>query len=131
MCTYCGAIMSRKKMQVDHVVAINRTNKNIFYRFLLKSGDVNELNNMTSACPKCNKKKSDKGGLWILRGKIGPYLFPVVWTITLLVLLALIVGIVAHVITPESVRNVVNMGTAAAANFFTETITDFFRRLRL
>lgn len=73
-------------MEVDHVISIDLARKNIFYRWLLLGKDVNSLNNLVASCHKCNKRKSNNGGLWVIRGKIGPYLQPALWIIFILLL---------------------------------------------
>lgn len=78
ICAYCGRIIPRVKMEVDHVIPVDFTRRSIFARFMLPDG-VNSYRNMVSACHYCNHKKSNKGGLWIFRGIIGRYLQPVIW----------------------------------------------------
>lgn len=93
-CAYCGRPLTRKKMQVDHHIAVGRVQKNPLYKLYLgtvntvinvvglvtslatgkkfvKSEGVNVRYNLIPACPKCNNRKKDKGGLWIVRGAIG------------------------------------------------------------
>ena len=65
LCPYCGRIMLRKTMQVDHIVSINLANKHRAYRILVPNGDINSIHNLTASCPKCNNRKSDSGGGWI------------------------------------------------------------------
>lgn len=75
-CVYCGRQVKTDHMQVDHVIAVKRVEKNPLYRCCIHE-DINELSNLVPACPKCNRKKSDKGGLWILRGKFWKVLLPI------------------------------------------------------
>lgn len=91
ICVYCGKPITRKHMQVDHHIAINYVKKNPllklyfgvsniisnFFGYILhgrhwkKNKGVNVTYNLVPACAKCNNAKSDKGGLWIIRGLIG------------------------------------------------------------
>ena len=66
-------------MQVDHVIPVHLSQKNWFYRLLLLGRNVNATSNLVAACPKCNKHKSAKGGVWVLKGALGPYLQPLIW----------------------------------------------------
>lgn len=90
-CVYCGKPITRKHMQVDHHVAINYVKKNPLLKMYFGIGNlltnffgrlvhgskwkkntgVNVTYNLVPACVRCNGDKSDKGGLWIVRGMIG------------------------------------------------------------
>lgn len=90
-CVYCGKPITRKKMVVDHHIAINYVKKNPLLKLYFglsnvvtnflgyimhgskwkKNSGVNVTYNLVPACTKCNGAKSDKGGLWIVRGLIG------------------------------------------------------------
>lgn len=54
LCPYCGRIMLKKTMQVDHIVSISLANKHRAYRVLVPDGNINNLHNLTASCPKCN-----------------------------------------------------------------------------
>lgn len=43
MCPYCGRIMLRKTMQVDHIVSIHLANKHRAYRILVPNGNINSI----------------------------------------------------------------------------------------
>lgn len=75
-CVYCGHKVKKDDMQVDHVIAVKRAKKNPFYRCCIHK-DINELSNLVPSCAKCNRRKSDKGGLWILRGKFWKLFLPI------------------------------------------------------
>lgn len=93
-CAYCGRPMLRKTMQVDHHLAVNNVKHNPLWKLWLgmnntvrnigrfivatatgkkfeKLSGVNVDYNLLPACPKCNNRKSDKGGWWTVRGFIG------------------------------------------------------------
>jgi hypothetical protein len=78
-CAYCGKLMFRKNVTVDHIIPVNKMKFSKFYKFigftLLRLKSVNNTRNLVSACKKCNSKKSDKGGLWIIRGFLGKHFF--------------------------------------------------------
>lgn len=95
LCPYCGRIMLKSTMQVDHIHAVNRAKKHRLSRIWIPDGDVNSLHNLTSACPACNKKKADHGGTWVLRARIGKVLFPVIWVLLVLATLLFAVGVVS------------------------------------
>lgn len=94
ICVYCGRPMLRKTMQVDHHLAVNHVKHNPLLKlwfgvnntarnamgYLVSSltgkpykklSGVNVTYNLLPACPKCNREKSDKGGMWVVRGYIG------------------------------------------------------------
>lgn len=79
VCAYCGKIIPKSKMEVDHVIPVSLSRKKRWYRFLLKGKSVNDKSNMVASCSRCNRRKSNKAGLWMLRGKIGPYIQPILW----------------------------------------------------
>ncbi len=74
MCVYCGRVMRKKKMQVDHIIPVHLVRTSRFYRRLLgKDRGVNDDHNLVPACGRCNKRKGHKGGLWAIKGKTGKY----------------------------------------------------------
>lgn len=79
MCIYCFRIISKEHMQVDHLVAVNRLQKNPLWKlmFMFSKDGVNTTMNLYPACPHCNNRKKDKGGMWIVRGNIGGVLWRV------------------------------------------------------
>lgn len=79
MCPYCGRIMLRKTMQVDHIVSIHLANKHRAYRILVPNGNINSIHNLTASCPRCNRKKSDSGGFWIFLGRFGIPFYFCIW----------------------------------------------------
>lgn len=83
LCPYCGRIMLKKTMQVDHIVSVNLANKNRVYRILVPNGDINNLRNLTASCPKCNNRKSDSGGFWIFLARFGVFFYAFIWLLFL------------------------------------------------
>lgn len=58
ICAYCFKPVKANKMNVDHIYPFDR-------------GGSNKCWNLVAACERCNKKKSDKAGLWVVRGYFG------------------------------------------------------------
>lgn len=73
-CAYCGRIVGTKKITVDHLYPVNSTKKSLALQEKLKNkgySNINDIKNLVPACKTCNSLKSDKLGIWIIRGKIG------------------------------------------------------------
>lgn len=73
-CAYCGILISRRNVTVDHIYPVHLADTDFkTQRMLSRKGwkSINDVRNLVAACRKCNSRKSDKTGLWILRGKIG------------------------------------------------------------
>ncbi len=92
-CAYCGRLLPKKKITIDHLIPVQKASNEKRYRLLINLlgyTGVNDPKNLAPACKKCNAKKKDKGGLWILRGWMGRsqwfwlILKPVVWTALIL-----------------------------------------------
>ena len=100
-CAYCGRKLTKDTLRVDHIISVasvQKTKKG--RRSLAKYGlkDVNDLDNLTASCQRCNDLKSEKGGLWIIRGRVGRDKY--FWaTIKLLIILAAIVFVYTGVET--------------------------------
>lgn len=74
LCAYCRKKFIQKDIvEVDHIVAVNIMKHSMMFRILfgMLGKDVNDTMNLVGACRKCNRKKSDKGGKWIIRGSTG------------------------------------------------------------
>lgn len=84
-CVYCGKLLYSDRITVDHIIPVNkvlRSNKKKKYRKYLKmigASSVNDIKNLAPSCSSCNLKKSDHGGLWIVRGFLGRHF--TYWTI--------------------------------------------------
>ena len=75
-CVYCGRIKSKRKIQVDHHIPVHRVKRFGIGRLLMKMKNINDINsikNLVPACEKCNKKKSSKMGLWLIKGVVGKH----------------------------------------------------------
>ena len=72
-CTYCGCFVSKEEMQVDHIISVaqGKMSKSTQDKIFKKGWKgINDERNLTCSCAGCNDYKSDKGGIWILRGMV-------------------------------------------------------------
>lgn len=75
-CSYCGKILTPQKMTVDHLIPINKVKKIGIARLIMKIRgihNINDVNNLIPSCNRCNSRKSDKMGFWIIRGDVGKH----------------------------------------------------------
>lgn len=78
-CVYCGKILKKDKVTVDHFFPINKVKNSpyssINIRLLKKFGieDINDKRNLVCACKSCNSSKGSKGGIWLVRGYLGRF----------------------------------------------------------
>lgn len=75
-CRYCGRRLNRNAVTVDHIVPVAQVKKSPRARALLTIrgiDNVNDPRNLAPACPRCNYRKKDKMGLWVVRGILGKY----------------------------------------------------------
>lgn len=92
LCSYCGMLFHKNQLHIDHIFSVRSIQRSSFLKWLLtKMGidDVNDPKNLTAACARCNERKGEKGGLWILRGYIGqhPGFWAVYWAIVIIVVI--------------------------------------------
>ena len=127
MCPYCGRIMTRNSMQVDHIISINLANEHRAYRILVPNDDINNIRNLTASCPECNNRKSDSGGGWIFLGRFGKYIFILIWAILLLSCLAFVLccmsGTLKRGFLIPYVADIANV----LLHWFADTIAQMFR----
>lgn len=72
-CAYCGKLVEKSQVEVDHIVPVNavRANDSIYRDFLKDLGceSVNDSRNLVAACRECNQKKGASVDLkWIKAG---------------------------------------------------------------
>lgn len=75
-CRYCNKKLQKNKVVVDHIIPVAKAQKKTSARMMLavkRCGSVNDIRNLAPACRDCNSKKSDKMGLWVVRGWLGKY----------------------------------------------------------
>lgn len=91
-CVYCGRRLNYKNIEVDHLMPVGKAKTSPFVRLWLQlcgMKSVNDHKNLVCSCKKCNRKKSDKIGFWVVRGAIGR--FKTFWVIRDLLLITLII----------------------------------------
>lgn len=79
-CSYCGKLLRKDRVTVDHLFAVRAVQKSRFLQWVLKKlriGTVNDQRNLVPACSRCNEQKGTKTGLWLIRGLIGCH--PAFW----------------------------------------------------
>lgn len=96
-CVYCGRLVAKDKMEVDHVVAVDRVKRNWLYRLCVPNG-VNDLNNLVCSCHRCNHKKGSKGGLWIIRGHFWKAVLPLYIAMKILLVCAIMAIIILAIL---------------------------------
>lgn len=73
-CAYCGKRMTKRQVQVDHIIAVDLAKRHADVRRKIQAygwDDVNDTRNLCAACGRCNRLKANHGGLWIARGRLG------------------------------------------------------------
>lgn len=73
-CAYCGRVIPKKDITVDHIIPIYSVKYSLFKQRLLTKIGVPNINcekNLAPACKGCNIYKGTRGGIWILFGIIG------------------------------------------------------------
>lgn len=93
ICSYCGKLLKKEEVTVDHIIPIAKAQKNDFYRKILKKLNIiniNDYRNLTCSCSKCNFRKSNKAGIWVVRGFLGKNVY--FWIFMKLILL-IVIGI--------------------------------------
>ena len=94
-CSYCGKLLTPQKMTVDHLIPVNKVKKIGIARLIMKVRgirNINDINNLIPSCYRCNSRKSDKMGFWILKGDIGKH--PWYWIFKRSLILAIIVVLI-------------------------------------
>ena len=71
-CVYCGKIIKRRDMVVDHVVPVSAAQNSFYARRALHGKGVNDLSNLVPSCARCNAKKgSEFSRKWIRKAERG------------------------------------------------------------
>lgn len=102
LCVYCGRVLRKDKVSVDHLISVKKSQSSQFYLNLLrKKGfeNVNDIRNLAPSCKHCNSRKGTKGGLWLLRGLLGRHLsfWILVWVVRSVLLFCLVYVILSHI----------------------------------
>lgn len=75
-CAYCGKLLPQSKIQIDHLVPVDRASNSLFLQKRLRlmgTSDINDISNLLPSCAHCNNHKRSRMGFWIVRGRIGQY----------------------------------------------------------
>lgn len=107
ICAYCGKIVSKGHMEVDHIVSIDLANRRRLYRLMVPKDGINSLHNLTASCSACNESKGNRGGWWIIKGKVGRWYYAFVWGLFLAACLLVASGILSGILTPAAIRGLV------------------------
>lgn len=94
-CAYCGRRITSKDLEVDHLIPVSKAKSSRWARFILWMNaiyNVNNYRNLVASCKRCNRKKSDNMGLWVVIGSIGR--FRLFWNMIDFMLLLFIVAVV-------------------------------------
>jgi len=78
-CAYCGRRLKSSQIEVDHLVPVSKAKTSFNVRTWLHICgilNVNDPKNLVASCKKCNRRKSDKMGFWVVRGAIGRFKAP-------------------------------------------------------
>ena len=73
-CAYCGRRLKRDDVTVDHVIPVSSAQKTRSGRAAMAFWGITNVNdpaNLVAACEKCNSRKADRSGLWVIRGFLG------------------------------------------------------------
>lgn len=95
-CSYCGRLLRKDRITVDHLFAVKAVQRSAFLKWILqelKIEGVNNQKNLVASCARCNERKGTKGGVWILRGLIGRH--PLFWFCWWPIFLAILIAIIA------------------------------------
>ncbi|MGF7010560.1 5-methylcytosine-specific restriction endonuclease McrA [Lachnospiraceae bacterium PF1-22] len=75
-CRYCNKVLSEQEVTVDHLIPVKQAKVSSRARKQLKAkgcDSVNDIKNLVPSCARCNSKKGQKMGLWVIRGELGKY----------------------------------------------------------
>ncbi len=93
-CAYCGKILRKKDVEVDHIISVYLLSKSKYKHYyqailsMLGCKNSNQPLNLVATCSSCNRRKSNKGGFWIIRGFLGRYFY--FWIIMYVIILMII-----------------------------------------
>ena len=93
-CAYCGKRLKDDYIEVDHLIPVSKAKTSTGVRTWLQLcgvKNVNDPKNLVASCKKCNRKKSDNMGHWVIRGAIGRS--NTIWVIRDTIMAALVIGV--------------------------------------
>jgi 5-methylcytosine-specific restriction endonuclease McrA len=94
-CAYCGRLVSKKRVTIDHLYPVAKVSRDVKLQKKLRRQGITDLNcvkNLVPACESCNQKKAANMGDWIRRGKLGRHAW--VWILRHMLRLLVLFGIV-------------------------------------
>lgn len=96
-CRYCNKKIARNSMEIDHIIPVAKAKSSANARMLLYIqgiSEVNDIRNLAPSCKKCNSKKSDKIGLWWIKGMLGKH--KTYWILRKLILLCVFIFLLLY-----------------------------------
>ena len=76
-CAYCGKPVKKDCITVDHIIPVYKSQRNFSAKILMKLfriHNINEYENLTPSCKKCNSKKGSKLSInYIYKGITGKF----------------------------------------------------------
>ena len=108
-CAYCGRLLSRKTLTVDHLWPVDAAQKDPAVQAKLRRmgcRDVNDHKNLVAACMQCNVKKGAHTGRWTWKGRIGRH--PLVWKFVHLARFAVITAFAVWFFTSGTVDEIMS-----------------------
>lgn len=109
-CAYCGRLIRKDKVTVDHLYPVGAAKRNInLQRRLKRNGyeTINDVKNLVPACKRCNSSKGKKMGIWILRGRVGRH--PCIWVIRHGIRAAVLISLIYYVIKNGYANNILKV----------------------
>ena len=99
-CLYCNRKLSDTKIEIDHIFPVHKAKTKAGQRYLKRHGmrSVNDPKNLAAACHRCNRNKSAKTGIWLLRAKLGTHKwYWIIRNIIMVLLVCAIVGLIFYI----------------------------------
>lgn len=75
-CVYCNKKLTKKQMEIDHLIPVSKSAHSMILRVSLKIfgiKNINDTKNLVPSCRRCNRRKGAKIGLWTIRGFLGRF----------------------------------------------------------
>lgn len=107
-CAYCGKLLSKKKVTVDHLFPVSKVSRDIrLQKKMARMGiyGLNEKKNLVAACMKCNRRKGTHMGKWIIKGRIGRHAW--VWMIRWGIRATLLFWVIWIFFHPEMLQKII------------------------
>lgn len=120
-CAYCGRPLSRKSITIDHIYPVGRVRKSASLQRTLERKGISSVNdplNLAPACSRCNQRKSDKMGLWVIKGRFGrsQRLWLIRHIIRILIIISIGMGFYTGRLSTNYIRNILLTAIEYAEN---------------